>query len=108
MATAEIKRHWDRVADLGCIVCLAKPATIHHCHGGSLKEIGLHRAGGKKPIDWLVVPLCPTHHTGDFGIDGPMGVKRWEREYWPQVELLQWVSDRVGFDVIAKAREEMK
>jgi len=104
MATAEIKRHWDRVADLGCIVCLAKPATIHHCHGGSLKEIGLHRAVGRKTSDWLVIPLCVVHHVGKYGADSTV-VVRWERRYWTQVELLGWVSERLGIDVIAKARE---
>lgn len=58
-ATAAERRHLDRVAAMGCLVC-GMPATVHHVtasiHGGRLSRT--HER---------VVPLCPTHHMVQFG-----------------------------------------
>ena len=37
MSSAAIRRHWTRVAAMGCVVC-GGPAEIAHCHGGSIVE----------------------------------------------------------------------
>lgn len=49
------KRHWNRVAQLGCLVCGA-PAELHHCTGHA------DRMGRVSRRHDRVVPLCPAHH----------------------------------------------
>jgi hypothetical protein len=64
MATADVKRYWDRVAALRCVVCYS-PAEIAHAHGPSVTLRMMEpKAKGKKlaRYDWLVLPLCPHHH----------------------------------------------
>ena len=56
---SHIKRHMNDVADLGCILCRhlgygQSPAILHHPRGAA--------GGAQKASDWLVIPLCPTHH----------------------------------------------
>lgn len=53
--TAAQKRHWDYVAEQGCLVC-GRGATIHHVTGYADKP------GRFSRDHWLVVPLCPLHH----------------------------------------------
>ena len=77
--TADQKRLWNALSELGCIVgpsamCLGH-TTIHHCGTG---------AGGRKNHDY-VIPLCVNHHTGPEGIDGGvMSKKQWQLKYWPE------------------------
>lgn len=51
--TAQEKRHMDRVAALGCLVCRS-PAELHHVTSDGLKRIARSHQ--------RVVPLCPRHH----------------------------------------------
>jgi Recombination enhancement, RecA-dependent nuclease len=77
MATAEEKRHMNRVASLGCILCGAE-ATIHHC--------GTYMGGGRNHK--RVIPLCWDHHLGPEGIEGKrMGKRVWEMKYGTEEEL---------------------
>lgn len=67
------KEHYDKVARLGCILCRhlelgETPPHLHH----------IRRAG--KRDNAPVVPLCPSHHTGDAGIHG-LGRKAFEKKY---------------------------
>lgn len=57
MSTAAAKRHMNKVAQLGCLVC-DSPANVHHIRTERIKN------------DFLVVPLCREHHQGDFSIHG--------------------------------------
>ena len=81
MATKQQKEHYDKLARLGCILCIrlgygeGTPAEIHH----------IRRAG--KRSDAPVIPLCPEHHRGNSGVHG-LGRKRFEREYATTEELL--------------------
>jgi len=103
MSTAEVRRYWSRVSELGCIVC-GGPAGIHHPHGGSMKERGIHRSIGRKTSDWLVIPLCPNHHVGQFGIDsGGLTVKQWEQRFGQQADHVDAVCEKLGVDVWARA-----
>lgn len=68
------RRHVDRVANAGCIICwqldLGKTAVeIHHVAEGS----GLRSWFG-------VAGLCPEHHRGKAGLHG-MGTKRFCAAY---------------------------
>lgn len=105
MATAEIKRHWNRVAALGCIITEAPNPTIHHAKGGSMLEVpGLrHPGGAQKQNPWLVIPLAARLHTGDLGIDNGMGpfkgAAMWEAHFGRQVDFLDEVCRRLGYNV---------
>lgn len=103
---AEIRRLWNEIAAMGCMVT-AGPATIHHAHGGSIKDRGFHRSIGRKTSDWLVIPLAFDLHVGDEGIDR-IGVHRWELKYGKQADMIDVLCQRLGIDLWAKAREEEK
>lgn len=99
-----IKEHWKQVAGLGCIIT-GKPAEIAHCHGGSisLELEPRYRPGmAQRQNHWLVIPLNPQLHRGQFGLD-TSSVREWERAYGDQVTFLEEVSWRLGYDVFAKA-----
>ena len=79
-------KHYDRVADLGCILCRRlgfydTPCEIHH----------IRRAGIRNNAP--VIGLCPFHHRGNGGIHG-MGRKLFERHYQvTEEELLAWTGE---------------
>jgi len=104
MATAEIKRHWGRVAGLDCLISCRPSPTLHHCHGGSMREAGVMRAKGRKTSNWLVIPIDAEFHTGRLGIDsGGFTVAEWERRFGRQADFLDKVCALLGVDVWAKA-----
>ncbi len=104
MVNAEIKRHWSRVAGLGCMISKAPNPTLHHCHGGSMLDRGVRKALGRKTSDWLVIPLAARYHTGEFGIDsGQFSVREWELRFCEQAEMLDRVCAELGVDVWAMA-----
>lgn len=103
-ASAEIRRHWTRVASLGCLISERPNPTLHHPHGGSMRAAGVMRGKGQKVSDWLVIPLDAEFHTGRFGIDaGGFTVEEWERRFRQQADLVDEVCERLGVDVWAKA-----
>ena len=100
--TAEIKRHWGRVAELGCLISYQPAPTMHHCHAGSMTEIIGLKGGALKSSDWLVIPLHAHYHTGDQGVDR-IGVLTWERLYGRQVDHLDRVCLLLGYNVWYRA-----
>ena len=96
--------HFQAVAQLPCVVSGFKPAILHHCRSGSLKNIGIH-VGKQRPSDWLVIPVAPVYHTGRHGIH-QIGVGTWEKRYGTQVAHLRRVSEILGYDVIERYRAE--
>ena len=99
----EIYAHWDRVARMQCIIS-AQPAEVAHCHGGSISLIlgKEYRPGvAQKQNHWLVLPLSPRLHRGQYGLDA--NVRAFEDAYGKQVHLLEELSDRLGYDVFKKA-----
>ena len=74
MSKTAIKKEYDEVASLGCILCRylefgQSPAEIHHI-----------RRYGEKRENAQVIPLCPEHHRGNAGVHG-MGRKAFARRY---------------------------
>lgn len=65
------KRHMDRVAALGCLLC-GQPAQLHHVREG--------QGMSQRASNFLVVPLCEPHHTGSAGLHG-LGGRGFERLY---------------------------
>lgn len=63
-----VRRHHDRVAALGCLVCGAD-AEVHHVTGFADRQGRIARS------DWLVTPLCPFHHRLDKSAAFPTSVQ---------------------------------
>lgn len=62
-----LREYKSAVASLGCLACRhlgygPTPAQLHHPRAFS----GL----SQRASDWLVVPLCREHHTGNDGVHG--------------------------------------
>lgn len=106
MSSAEIRRHWTRVAALGCLIT-RRPAVICHCHGPSLRERDprfLKPKGKKMPWgDWLVIPLAPELH---WLMDNDPAA--FEQACGTPAQLLDIVAERTGVDVWARARALLK
>lgn len=68
MTTAAEKRHLDRVAQLPCVICGARPVEIHHIREGQ----GMNQ----RASNWLTVALCPDCHRGPNGIHGNKSMLR--------------------------------
>ena len=97
----ELKDHWSRVAELGCLISQG-PATLHHCHGGSMRQFGVLRGTSQKVSDWLVIPIAMKYHTGDQGVDF-IGVETWEKRFGTQVDFIDEVCLALNVNVWKKA-----
>jgi len=74
------KEWYDKIVQLGCIVCGA-PAIVHHLTGAGM---------GLRSNNLDSIPLCPSHHNmGDFGECVHNGTKTFEENYGTQEELLE-------------------
>lgn len=64
-----------------------------------MAEIGYNR-GSTRSNHWLVIPLrIDLHSIGPNAIDGTCGVLTWEKMYGRQVDHLDEVSRRLGYNV---------
>ena len=87
--TAE-KNHMNKVANMGCIVCVndghgETPAEIHHIGNG---------ATGMRATNYEVIPLCHTHHrTGGYGVAVHQGRVQWETNFGTEQELLEQIME---------------
>lgn len=86
MSSAKESRHMARVAALGCCVCRQlgygpTPAQVHHIK----EECG----AGQRQSNYLVIPLCPQHHSdGGPGVAYHAGFRQFERLYGTELDLL--------------------
>lgn len=81
--TAEGRRHMARVAQLGCVICGARPVEVHHVISG--------RYGQRKASDLDTIALCPPHHR--IGPDAIHNSKRaWEERHGPDYGYLPIVA----------------
>lgn len=77
-ATPAEKRYMGRVAELGCLVC-QRPAQVHHIREG--------QGASERASNWLTVPLCQDHHTGEFSVHGSMS-REFKNIYGSELDLL--------------------
>ena len=68
MATRPEIRHMGRVADLPCVLCGQQGVQVHHIREG--------QGMAQRASNWLVVPLCPSCHTGPLGVHGDKTMMR--------------------------------
>ncbi len=82
------KKHLNRVAELGCMVCRrmgyeGTPCEIHHIRSGQ---------GWGRSSHFQTIGLCPEHHRGKTGVHG-LGTKGFVRHYgFTEQELLNDVN----------------
>ncbi|MEM7468884.1 MAG: Ref family recombination enhancement nuclease [Pseudomonadota bacterium] len=86
-----IKRHYDAVAQLGCVACFKDGITNPgvHLH---------HIAGRKRGHEIEVIPLCPAHHMGGANEALPSvhgRKKEFKERYGTEAELLEVVERSV-------------
>lgn len=74
------KKHLQKVRELGCCICGAKPAHAHHIREG--------QGMGQKASDYESIPLCWYHHQGPQGIHH-MGTRAWQERYGREEKLLE-------------------
>lgn len=68
MTTKAERDYMGRVAALPCVVCGSEPVQLHHVREG--------QGMAQRAQNWLVIPLCPSCHTGPRGIHGDKSVLR--------------------------------
>ena len=89
MSSLALRAYKNLVADLGCAVegC-GQPAHLHHPRFAS--------GAGQRSSDWLVIPLCPSHHqNGGHGVALHAGQKTFEGLYGSEEKLLAQTIERV-------------
>jgi hypothetical protein len=75
---------WEKIREMGCIIC-GNHAAIHHCFTGG---------GGRKDHD-KVIALCETHHTGNQGIH-TLSRKAWTKIYNGEEYYMQKTKELLG------------
>jgi len=103
VSTAAIKRFWNRVVGLGCLVhghgC--EPEICHVIGKPSVTERTKEpKPRGKKlpRHDWLVIPLCPAlHRLDNDSLD--LNAKAFEAEHGPVADMVDRIAARLGVPV---------
>ena len=90
--TKEERKHLNRVAELGCLVCSrlgypGTPAEIHHKRAGT--------GAGRRSSHLDAMPLCPEHHRGKTGLHG-LVTKGFPKHWgYDEDDLLREVRERL-------------
>lgn len=98
-----VTQHEKNLRELRCAVTRNPQVTLHHCHGGSVKEAGWHVGMGQKQNPFLQIPLKADYHVGSLGIDSGIGVYTWEKYFGTQMEHLEWVNGQLDYDIWEQA-----
>jgi hypothetical protein len=88
--TKKEKLYWDRLAELGCIVCLTHSGVTNN-------YVSIHHIDGrtKKGCHMNVLALCAPHHmTGKRGVAIHPYKHFWEETYGTQ-ESLRIISNKL-------------
>ena len=95
-ALVDEKRHMNRVAAMGCLLC-GQPAQLHHVREG--------QGMSQRASNFCVVPLCPEHHLGSTGLHG-LGQRGFERRYrMDEMDMLAMVIARLEFPKTTKKQD---
>jgi hypothetical protein len=110
MASAAIKRFYNHLADMGCVVC-GGPAEIAHCAGkpSVVERIQEPKAKGKKlpRMDWICIPLCPLHHRLDrFSLD--TAPEHFEKLHGPVAKHIDRIGKKLGVDLWTLSQQGRK
>ncbi len=104
-----VKEHQDNVRALRCVITDNPWPTIHHCHGGSMKDAGYHSGGAQRGCgEALIIPIKASYHVGEDGIDYGVGVLTWEAWYQTQMVHLEDVNSQLPYDIWELHKEWLK
>jgi len=106
-AIVSVTRHEKALRAMRCVVSDRHQVTLHHCHGGSMLDLGAEFPNpgmGQRNNPFLQIPLVAEYHVGQNGIDQGMGVKSWEEKYGDQVTYLKRVNWNLPYDLWEQAR----
>lgn len=98
-----VSKHEKYLRQMRCVVSKSPFITLHHTHGGSMKEHGWHVGVGQKQNPFLQLPLNVEYHVGNFGIDSGIGVETWESQFGRQWDHLTWLNDQLPYNIFAEA-----
>ena len=101
-----VSRHEKNLRQLRCVVSMQYPVTLHHCHGGSMLDLGpaFQNPGmGERNNPFFQIPILLKYHVGPMGIDGSTGVVEWERTFGSQVGFLHEVNGQLEYDLWEQA-----
>lgn len=98
--------HTRKLKQLPCMVTdRTDNLELHHAHGGTIREeLKITRGKSRRTNEFLRIPLTAELHTGALNPEA-MGVHAWEQLVAKQTDLLERVSELVGYDVIGFALE---
>lgn len=99
-----VTQHEKNLRAMRCLLTHSAPVTLHHCHGGSMKQHGWHVGTGQRQNPFLQIPIDERYHTGLYGIDSGLGVRTWEETFGTQVELLERVNSMLPYDIWEEAK----
>ena len=87
----EERKHYDKLSQLGCIVCLQEGYGYSQPHIHHIRNA----AGMGQKSHWsLAIPLCPNHHQqGGYGVALHSGQKQFEKNFGTEAELLNKTLD---------------
>jgi predicted class III extradiol MEMO1 family dioxygenase len=91
-ATKEDKQRFQRLVELGCIVCFKcgygySQPEVHH--------VRFNASAGKKSKD--TIPLCPQHHRiGGYAVAYHAGKLAFEANYGTEQSLLEFTNKLLG------------
>jgi hypothetical protein len=94
-STAAEKRHMQKVAEMGCIVCSHShghndtPAQVHHVRA---------RHGWGRTSHYMTIPLCLEHHTGKTGVHSRGRDEFKEIHGFSEMEFLEVVHSQLGIE----------
>lgn len=102
--------HERNLRTLRCLVSGHTAITLHHCHGGSMLELGepFSNSGmAQRSNPFFQIPLHAQYHVGEFGVDTGMGkiksVKQWEETFGTQRLLLDELDEVLPYDLWQQA-----
>ena len=99
MAEISVTAHEKVLRLIPCVVSDMRPVTLHHCHGGSMKDMQWHVGVAQRQNPFLQIPLHEMYHTGNYGIDSGMGVETWERKFGAQTKHLNSIDALLNYDL---------
>jgi hypothetical protein len=94
-----VDAHEELLRTFPCAISRNPKVTLHHTRGGSIAELGWGVGIGQKQNPFLQIPLHSHYHVGPWGIDSGVGVEAWESMFGTQVQMLQWVNERLSYDL---------
>lgn len=98
-----ISVHERNLRGLSCMVSANdQDIELHHCHGGSMKEVRELKGMSIKTNPFFQIPLNHKYHTGKFNPEA-IGMPTWEQKFGRQIDYLHYLEGLLGYNVFIQA-----